>query len=96
MPSVLAQAFQQNWTTQIWIMEPIAAPNQTFVRLRSAWVPPASKSAFPNLYMTLTTTKNGDVGTQDVFVQPPKFDSFGVPVDVQMWELRGAGGPISP
>ena len=92
---LLAQVLNQTWTTQIWIEEPVAPPNEGFVRLRSAWVPPPSKSTFSKLYMTLQT-KNGDArgATQDVFVQPSMLDSFKVPVDVQMWELRGPGGPL--
>jgi len=93
---LLAQALNKTWTTQIWIKEPVAPPNGGFVRLRSAWVPPPSKSGTTKLYMTLQTNKNNDAGgtTQDVFVQPSMVDAFGVPaVDVQLWELRGASGP---
>jgi hypothetical protein len=92
---LLAQAFNATWTTQIWIKEPVAPPNEGFVRLRTAWVPPPSKSATTKLYMTLQTA-NGDVrgATQNVFVQPSMLDASGLPAaDVQLWELRGPGGP---
>ena len=92
---LLAQVLNQTWTTQIWIKEPVAPPDEGFVRLRIRVGPAPSKSVFSKLYMTLQT-KNGDVrgATQDVFVQPSMLDSFKVPMDVQMWELRGPGGPL--
>jgi hypothetical protein len=93
---LLNQARQPTWTTQIWIMEPIAAPFENFVRFRSAWVPPPSKSAHSKLYLTLMTTKGGDRGTQDVFVKPSELGVDGFPLDVQKWLPMGVGGPPLP
>jgi hypothetical protein len=93
---LLNQAPQPTWTTQIWIVEPIAVPNDALVRLRTAWVPPISKSAVSKLYMTLTTAKLGDTGVQDVFIKPAVVGSGGVPDELQSWFLGGVGGPPRP
>ena len=90
---LLAQGFQPTWTTQIWIKEPIPGPREYAVRLRTAWVPPASKSFTTKLYMELTTTRNDDQGTQDVFIRPSKIETGAIPIGLQRWILRGIGGP---
>ena len=89
---LLAQAQQVAWETQVWIKEPIAPPNENTVRLRTAWIPPTSKSTVSPLYMTLTTTKNGDTGTQDVVIKPATLDPFKVPDNVQRWQFLGVDG----
>jgi len=89
---LLAQALQAAWETQVWIKEPIASPNETTVRLRVAWIPPASASTVSPLYMTLTTARNGDTGTQDVYIKPSATNAQGVPDDVQRWQFLGVDG----
>jgi hypothetical protein len=84
---LFAQASQVAWETQVWIKEPVAFPNENFVRLRTAWIPPTSKSTVNPLYMTLTTTKNGDTGTQDVHILPSSADQ-----NVQWWQFLGVDG----
>src|SRR5204863_7146210 len=71
---LLAQGSQPTWTTQIWIQEAIPAPFEGSVRLKTAWVPPTSRSTTKDLYMELQTTKNGDTGTEDVFIKPSQID----------------------
>lgn len=91
---LLDQALQTSWTTQIWIKEPIPVPFAGLVRLRTAWVPPPTKSTTTQLYMTLTTAKNNDTGTQDVFIKPfsNADDGSGNPLDLQAWSLMGVNG----
>jgi hypothetical protein len=84
---LFAQAQQVAWETQVWIKEPVAFPNENFVRLRTAWIPPTSKSTVNPLYMTLTTTGHEDTGTQDVHILPSSADP-----NVQRWQFLGVDG----
>jgi hypothetical protein len=42
--------------------------------------------------MTLTTAKNNDTGTQDVFIKPFANNGDGSPLDLQAWALTGFNG----
>jgi hypothetical protein len=67
-----------NWATQLWIMEMFGDGSY---QLRNAWI--ASSAPGKQLYLTLNNAKNGDTGTQDVFLQ-----ALGSSWDTQRWVIE--------
>jgi len=68
----------KKWATQLWIVEKLGDGS---CQLRNAWI--SSSAPGKQLYLTLNNGKNGDTGTQDVFLQ-----ALGSNWDTQRWVIE--------